>query len=71
MAIKCLFSSAGRIFQPERVTVTDNNFENQLLCCISVDDHVKGTQKVLVEDLPTIIAEKIYIHINLHAMNVF
>ena len=29
--IERLFSSAGRIFQPERATLTNNNFENQLL----------------------------------------
>ena len=33
---KRLFSSAGRIFQPERaITLTDNNFENQLLCYVN------------------------------------
>ena len=32
MAIERLFSSAGCIFQLERATLTDNNFENQLLC---------------------------------------
>ena len=35
MAIERLFSSAGRIFQPERATLTDNNFENQLLCYVN------------------------------------
>ena len=34
-AIERLSSSAGRIFQPERATSTDNNFENQLLCYIN------------------------------------
>ena len=32
--IERLFSSAGRIFQPERATLTNNNFENQLLCYV-------------------------------------
>ena len=27
--------SAGHIFQPERGTLTDNNFENQLLCHVN------------------------------------
>ena len=35
VAIERLFSSAGRIFQPERATLTDNNFENQLLCYVN------------------------------------
>ena len=34
-AIERLFSSVGRIFQPERATLTDNNFENQLLCYVN------------------------------------
>ena len=33
--VECLFSSVGRIFQPERATLTDNNFENQLLCYVN------------------------------------
>ena len=32
--IERLFSSAGRIFQPERATLTNNHFENQLLCYV-------------------------------------
>ena len=35
VAIERLFSSAGRIFQPERATLTDNNFANQLLCHVN------------------------------------
>ena len=34
-AIERLFSSAGRIFQPERATLTDNTFANQLLCHVN------------------------------------
>ena len=33
--VERLFSSVGRIFQPERATLTDNNFENQLLCYVN------------------------------------
>ena len=32
--IERIFSSAGRIFQPERATLTNDNFENQLLCYV-------------------------------------
>ena len=32
--IERLFSSAGRTFQPERATLTKDNFENQLLCYV-------------------------------------
>ena len=35
MAIERLFSSVRRIFQPERATLTENNFETQLLTCKS------------------------------------
>ena len=35
VAIERLFGSAGRIFQPEKATLTDNNFENQLLCFVN------------------------------------
>ena len=34
-SVERLFSSAGRIFQPKRATLTDNNFENQLLCYLN------------------------------------
>ena len=34
VAIERLFSSARRIFQPEGATLTDNIFENQLLCYV-------------------------------------
>ena len=34
-AIERLFSFSGRIFQPEKATITDNNFENQLLCYVN------------------------------------
>ena len=33
--VERLFCFAGRIFQPERATLTDNNFENQLLCYVN------------------------------------
>ena len=44
MAIERLFSSAGRIFQPERATLTDNNFENQLL-------NVLCKSKLIIENI--------------------
>ena len=34
-SVERLFSSAGRIFQPKRATLTDNNFEKQLLCYLN------------------------------------
>ena len=34
MAMERLFSSVGRIFQLDRATLTDKNFENQLLCYV-------------------------------------
>ena len=33
--VERLFCFAGRIFQPERATLTENNFENQLLCYVN------------------------------------
>ena len=33
--VERLFCFAGRIFQQERATLTDNNFENQLLCFVN------------------------------------
>ena len=38
-SVECLFSSAGRIFQPTRVTLTDSNFENQLLFFLNKKRH--------------------------------
>ena len=31
VAIERLFSTAGRIFQPERATLTDNNFRKPII----------------------------------------
>ena len=44
VAIERLFSSAGRIFQPERATLTDSNFENQLL-------NVLCKSKLIIENI--------------------
>ena len=44
VATERLFSSAGRIFQPERATLTDNNFENQLL-------NVLCKSKLIIENI--------------------
>ena len=46
-AIERLFSSAGRIFQPERATLTDNNFENQLAIVLCKSKLVMGTLRYL------------------------
>ena len=34
-SVERLFSWARRIFQPKRATLTDKNFENQLLCYLN------------------------------------